>query len=43
MIASARKDRMALLGQDMPKICQLINQNENRFVKKPLGPIGSYY
>lgn len=42
MIISARKDRMTLLGQDIPKICHLINENQNRFVKKPLGPIGIF-
>lgn len=36
----ARKDRIALLGQDIPKIYHLIQENRNRFSKTPLGPIG---
>lgn len=39
---SAQKNRLALLGHDIPKVCQLIKANKNRFNKAPIGPIGMY-
>ena len=39
---STNNNRFALLGQDIPNVMQLIQENQRMFDKVPIGPIGNH-
>lgn len=40
MCIGAQKNKLSLLGRDIPRIIDLVNKNAHIFTKKPIGPIG---